>query len=580
MDIIGVVASTLQFIDALVKTHDYVKDFQDAREDQRRILREVISVKPLLEELDKRIKNPAGVGNGIDVKQLEGRLLDLKSLIDRLSTKLAPPVGWRRLNRFKWGLWGKNDVKEALSTIERFKTMSIWESVSDLAEEQRIDREYLVNIERSFKEQRGDFEDARQAERFEHRAGAGKTVISSIVVNALRSNVDGQNIGVAVIYLNHQETEAQSPSNLVAGLWRQLVFEKGMSASVRQLHEKHCEPRTRPTLEETHYVLCSTVLEYSKVFIIVDALDEYPEQQRHILLHRLSSLTSTVNLMFTSRAHISIGHVVPNLESLEIRATEGDIRRYLYAEILRSSRLSRHIESRPDLREEIEKNIVRRSDGMFLLAKLHIDSLATKHTTKAVRDALVNMPGDLDSTYDEIVGRINGQSEDDKKLAWRIISWVANAKRPLRPSELREVLAVELGSSKLDPENLLDMATILSVCAGLVVFSEEDKRIRLIHYTIQKYLNHVLATAFPDASTEITRMCITYLNFDTFSQNAHDPMSLFHQISFLDYAVEYGLAHARGRPESDIQDLILSFLSNCSVWWKLRSWNGCRRSLI
>ncbi|KAJ6563734.1 hypothetical protein DFH09DRAFT_479120 [Mycena vulgaris] len=651
MDIVGVVAGALQFIDIMVKARDYLHDFRDAPEDQQRILRELISIKPLLEQLDKRIKS-SGV-TSIGAKQLEERMLDLNGLIKQLTTILKPVLssGWKTLKRIEWTLWGKNDVKEALSTIERFKTMCIWESVNDLAEEQRTDNQSMINsVQHGFKEQREILEDTREGERLEHQyisksvrdvarnqeryhdyhdsaerdkiiewfsplnfflrqadifstrqpgtgewllqdeffnrwrlgagrtlwcrgmPGAGKTVLASIAVDDLRATLE--NVGVAVIYLNHKETEVQSLSNLLAGIWRQLVFKKAISSSVHRLHEEHREPRTRPSREETRDVLCSAVVEYSKVFIIVDALDEYPEQQRGSLLHSLSSLGSTVNLMVTSRPHIAVNYLFRTLETLEIRAAEDDIRKHLNAEILRSSRLLRHIENQPNLREEIVITIVRRSDGMFLLAKLHIDSLTTKHTVKAVRAALTNMPTDLDSTYDEVVDRINRQSEDDKMLAWRTLSWVTNAKRPLRPSELRQALAVEPGTRELDPDNRLDMDTILSVCAGLVVINEADKRVRLIHYTMQTYLDSVHARDFPRAQTDITMTCITYLSFDIFSQALDDALTLnlFRRNSLLDYAVEYCLVHARGRPEWDIRDSILSFLSNSSGWWKLWNW--------
>ncbi|KAJ7706762.1 ankyrin repeat-containing domain protein [Mycena rosella] len=410
---------------------------------------------------------------------------------------------------------------------------------------------------------------------FRGMPGAGKTVLASLVVDHLRATLESQNIGVAVIYLNHQETEAQSLPNLLAGLWRQLIIRKPISLAVKALYEKHCEQCTRPSLAEVDFILCSTISEMSNVFIIVDAVDEYPEKQRHALLRYLSALTteSTVNLMLTSRPHLNLIHVIKNLRTLEIRATMDDIRRHVDAEILKSPRLSRHIENRPQLREEIEDSIVLRSDGMFLLAKLHMDSLTTKHTVKAVRDALSNMPGNLDSTYDEVVERINRQSEDDRQLAWRTLSWVTHAKRPLRPSELREALAVEPGTTTLDRDNLLDIDTILSVCAGLIVINDGDKRLRLIHYTTQTYLDHVQSRVFPHAAIEITTTCITYLSFDTFSQTvASDPMDLFYRNSLLDYAVEYCLIHARGQPELHIPQFILDFLADCSAFWKLWNW--------
>ncbi|KAJ7642448.1 hypothetical protein DFH06DRAFT_999809, partial [Mycena polygramma] len=296
--------------------------------------------------------------------------------------------------------------------------------------------------------------------------GAGKTVLASMVVDDLRTIPDCQNTGVAVIYLNHKETEIQTPSNVLAALWRQLTVGKPLTDVVRQLYAKHRERRTRPTLEDIFFVLYLTLSELSSAFIIIDALDEYPETQRDILLHHLSPLPSSVNLLVTSRPHINIKHIIADAQIMEVRATEDDIRRYVDAQIINSTRLCSHIRSYPELREEIETNIVQRSDGMFLLAKLHVESLATKHTLKA---GYGSMPGDLRRTYDEVMQRINRQRDDDRDLAYRVLSWVSNAKTLLRPSELREALAVEPGTVELDPENLLDLDTIVSVCEGLIM---------------------------------------------------------------------------------------------------------------
>ncbi|KAJ7147915.1 hypothetical protein C8R43DRAFT_889394, partial [Mycena crocata] len=248
--------------------------------------------------------------------------------------------------------------------------------------------------------------------------GAGKTVMSSIVVHHLRETLKlPQDIGVAVIYLNHKEIELQSPSNLLASLWRQLVVGQSISTEVRQLYKKHREPHTRPSLGDFHRVLCSVIADYSKTFLVVDALDEYPEGKRDILLSSLKDLGANINLMLTSRPHVNISTAFLSTHTLEIRAVAGDLRRYVNAQILSSSRLSKHVETRPELRQEIETLCVERSEGMFLLAKLHITSLTTKHTVKAVREALKQMPTDLHGTYQEVMQRISQQSEDDRRLA-------------------------------------------------------------------------------------------------------------------------------------------------------------------
>ncbi|KAJ6496277.1 hypothetical protein C8R45DRAFT_1132329 [Mycena sanguinolenta] len=379
-------------------------------------------------------------------------------------------------------------------------------------------------------------------------AGAGKTILCAMVVDHLRKSQESANTRVAVVFLNHKETETQSPSNVLAAIWQQLVFEQPLSPIVEGLYSKHQEQRTRPSLVDIHSVLCSTASAFSRVFIVVDALDEYPEDARNILLHRLSLLGSRISLMLTSRPHIDIKYAISNFEIIEIRAAENDIREYLEGQIRKSQRLSRHVRSAPDIRQALETSIVKGSDGMFLLAKLHIDSLLTKHTVKAVREALKNMPGNVDGTYAEVVARINEQTPDDRGLAWLILSWMTHAKRPLRPAELQEALAVESGAAELDPENFLDMDSILSVCAGLVVIHEEDGIISLVHYTVQTYLEQLATVQFPHAPNEITITCITYLSFEGFVDELRrdNAQTVFKTHAFLDYAVEHCFVHAQG----------------------------------
>ncbi|KAJ7450804.1 ankyrin repeat-containing domain protein [Mycena latifolia] len=399
--------------------------------------------------------------------------------------------------------------------------------------------------------------------------GAGKTVLVSMVVDALRAKPRSQNIDVAVVYLDHKETKMHSLPNLLASVWRQLIVHKPISPEMHHSYDTHREKHTRPSLQEISAILDSAVSKDFPVFIVVDALDEYPQGQRDSLLLHLSGLGPTVHLMFTSRPHIKIDPRLDlELVKLEIRAADDDIRRYLNGQISLSSHLSNHIKNCPGLRDEIETSIVQRSAGMFLLAKLHIDSLLTKHTVKAVREALANMPSDLTSTYDEVMERINQQNTEDRHLARRTLSWISHIKRLLHILELQEALAVEEGTPQLDPDNLLAVDTILSVCAGLVVVNEEDGLVRLIHYTTQDYLDRIHTREFPRASAEITVTCITYLSFVGLAANLHDPTKLFH---FLDYAVQYCLIHARGSPEISIRNKILTFLESCSVWQKL--WN-------
>ncbi|KAJ6594719.1 hypothetical protein B0H19DRAFT_860962, partial [Mycena capillaripes] len=301
--------------------------------------------------------------------------------------------------------------------------------------------------------------------------GAGKSVLVSMVVNHLRLQSHNINTAVACMYLNHKETEMQTLANLLASLWKQLVVDKPMPPAVHELYKAHHERGTRPLPDEVLKILHSAVAEYSKVYLIVDALDEYPEAPRLKLLEYLLMMMKapTVNLMLTSRPHITLDPFFPGRSILDINADENDIRQYIDVHIQKSPRLSKHVRTRPELNEEIKSKILSNVQGMFLLAKLHLDSLSTKNTVKAVRDALNSLPKDLDRTYNEAMERIEHQNEDDRQLAHLVLTWVAYAVRPLLVNELREALAIEPEANSVDPDNLLDTDTILSVCAGLVV---------------------------------------------------------------------------------------------------------------
>jgi ankyrin repeat protein len=157
-----------------------------------------------------------------------------------------------------------------------------------------------------------------------------------------------------------------------------------------------------------------------------------------------------------------------------------------------------------------------------------MDSLTTKTTIKAVRLALnsfreqsdalndYKQPRALDQAYSEAMNRIQGQETDFQQLATRVLSWITCAKRPLITFELQHALAVETGASELDPENIPDIEDVVSVCAGLVTVDKESSIIRLVHYTTQDYFERTHRTWFPNAHTDITMTCITYLSFDVF----------------------------------------------------------------
>jgi hypothetical protein len=83
--------------------------------------------------------------------------------------------------------------------------------------------------------------------------------------------------------------------------------------------------------------------------------------------------------------------------------------------------------------------------------------------------------------------RINGQKSGFKLLANKVLSWITCAKKPLTTTELQQAIAVGDGDSEVDEDNIPEVESMVSVCAGLVTIDEESNIIRLAHYTTQQY---------------------------------------------------------------------------------------------
>ncbi|PMD60184.1 ankyrin repeat protein, partial [Hyaloscypha bicolor E] len=148
-----------------------------------------------------------------------------------------------------------------------------------------------------------------------------------------------------------------------------------------------------------------------------------------------------------------------------------------------------------------------------------LDSLIRKRLAKAIRTAIAKLPTGIniyDYIYNDVMGRIEGQLQDQEELAKQVLSWIMCAKRPLTITELQYALAIEVSDSKLDEENLPQLEDIVSVCTGLVTIDEESGIIRLVHYITQEYFERIQRQWFPDAQINITTMYVTYLSFNEF----------------------------------------------------------------
>lgn len=318
------------------------------------------------------------------------------------------------------------------------------------------------------------------------------------MVHHIQTVVSRPDVAVACIYCDYKEQTRQTVPELVASLLKQLMQDRPeTSDNVISLYERHLVNNTRPTQEELTQALRSEIGLYSKVFVVVDALDECLEGNQRRLITELRSLGDTVSMLVTSRRLALIEELFLSAKRLDIYATNEDVQKYVEGRIAQEPRLARVVGTDPALRETVVKQITGNVEGMyvfllssvcpffdilhrFLLAELHMDSLSTRSNRRDIRIALDRLPAEVNATYDLVMERIAGQSEGDRTLAEQLLSWVAYACRPLSIRELQHASAVSPDMTDIDPDAIIDELTLTSVCAGLVVIDEHSNTIRLV----------------------------------------------------------------------------------------------------
>jgi hypothetical protein len=202
--------------------------------------------------------------------------------------------------------------------------------------------------------------------------GAGKTMIAAIVIDHLCTKFQNDaSVGIAYIYCNFGSQDKQNPADLLASLLRQLVQgQPSVPESVKSLYERQ-KDKPRPALKDILEVLHDVMSNYSRTFIITDALDEcqISDGSRKRFLSEIFNLQTRtgVSLFVTSRFIPEIIKEFKGSVSLEIRASNEDVQKYLDCHMLQ---LPSFVLGNSDLQEEIRTEIIKTVDGMYVLSQV------------------------------------------------------------------------------------------------------------------------------------------------------------------------------------------------------------------
>lgn len=195
--------------------------------------------------------------------------------------------------------------------------------------------------------------------------GAGKTILASIVIDQLITKFHGdEHTGIVYVYFDYRQREEHAET-LLRNLLKQLAQKRpSLPGCVSTLYKQGIQG-IPPSLEALSQALQTVAKDFSKIFIIIDALDEctiYNDCRMRFLAEIFSLRNkSAANIFATSRPDTEIADRFRGGVFIEIHAREEDIRQYLKGNL---HLLSHSVQNDIEMRNEIEQAIVSSVRGM------------------------------------------------------------------------------------------------------------------------------------------------------------------------------------------------------------------------
>ncbi|KAK4500778.1 hypothetical protein PRZ48_008969 [Zasmidium cellare] len=437
------------------------------------------------------------------------------------------------------------------------------------------------------------------------KPGCCKTILSSIVIEDLKRLPSHQSCRVAYFYFTFQDQAKQSWQGLVRSLTAQLSTDRRLLPRLRAAQRKDDK-----RLETTLSVLNELLDQQQKTYIVIDALDECPEDHdaRLELLNGILKLLqghSNVRLLATSRNETTIREAMSRLQANIISLSNANIN----ADILLF--LDRKLESDFDFdpdkkafllanKAEIEKAFKEKANGMFRWAYCQLEELKrAKYLRKDdLSRALCRLPRTLDETYERMLLRLDEHCWPNIRNA---LMWVAFSQEPLPTSELIDAcITSPAGERFVDEPSRDSMSTIVKELSPLLHLNRKPRvfgkrrmeTVQLAHFSVKEFLLHARTKQGPAAffflepiecHSFIAQSCAAYwINCHDYSDNGKRIVKA--PTRLLEYAGRFGMVHqalaerspmflpshqhhVRVLEDANLQSLFHGTVEGCGTFW-------------
>ncbi|KAH6884745.1 hypothetical protein BKA70DRAFT_1574786 [Coprinopsis sp. MPI-PUGE-AT-0042] len=402
--------------------------------------------------------------------------------------------------------------------------------------------------------------------------GAGKTVFASIVINEVeaRAKASESPICVGYIYFRYSDHTTATLCDFITVLVKQTVERHPKCLSIlSQVYERHIRENTQPSEGELLYLLRRFSEGMLATFYFLDALDEAPPDVQLDLLRKLSTLN--VKIFITSRHLSTLEAHLPGAHHFPIVAQDRDLDLHIAKEISRSPALQTILNQDHELRDQIASMVKQKSGGMFLHASLHLDALRDCTSAYDVGKTLKDFPPQIEDVYQRTWNRILNQTASRKILAKNVLTWVLCATRSLKIEELRCAVATSPETHNFDSSRLVDEATLMGLCCGLLKVEEWTNVVRFVHYTAKDVVRRLISETSPYPHSLPAAVCMAHLTQSGFQRatfkNANALANALITDRLLAYAYDAWSIHAReSLDDRPTAQRLAHFIQGCNTF--------------
>ncbi|KAK2783534.1 hypothetical protein FQN53_009157 [Emmonsiellopsis sp. PD_33] len=396
------------------------------------------------------------------------------------------------------------------------------------------------------------------------KPGVGKSVIASNVIDYLSGQYPKQNnIGILYVYYDYRNERLKDLGLVISGIMLQLCQKcNTMSPKLNTFKDEHHDP----LVECTPDLYSEVARSFKKIFLIVDALDECPVQDRDKIIGFLFKAMDIphTKVFVTSRKEIDI-HLAfsgSGARTIGIREQDsaGDIKTFVTDKVkeLKDGKNGKRLRLPDDsLEEEIIRSLIDKSEGMILWANLQLQELcelSKTGTASEMRRALLELPQGLDETYIRIMNQIAQLKPKHRQtVALNTLMWVLYAKLPL---SIITQLPYAVSFSDIDRTEIVNIEAILEYCRGLIAVNENSIKplkstIHLLHYSVKEFLTRpekdsvywAQLKSKTRANDTLAISCLRYLQHSPLGEGprsrVHELRRLLREYPFLHYAAKH-----------------------------------------